>query len=170
MSAVAPGARNSGAQCLHQSLPGYADNGTVLHFLLFLDYGYGTGLSFYIHMDKRMHRLLLVLVTLALVISPLRGALAFPDLTALNGDDHCAQMPDGKHSMADKQRDACDQGCGGDCCDGACNSCVHGSIALAGSAFVIPETPDRLLIIRAAPGFSARTHHPPLRPPISLPV
>ena len=127
-------------------------------------------------MNKRMHRFLLVFVTLALVMSPMRGVLALPEMTAAEGADHCAQMQDGKHSMAgmqdpqaDSQRNACDQGCGGDCCDGACSSCVHGSFALAETAVAVPETHDKLLIIRVTPGFSARTIHPPLRPPISLP-
>ena len=127
-------------------------------------------------MNKRMHRFLLVFVTLALVMSPLRGVLALPVITAAEDADHCAQMQDGTHSMAamhdskaDNPGTACDQGCGGDCCDGACNSCLHGSIALADNAVVTPEMHDKLLIIRVSSGFSARTIHPPLRPPISLP-
>lgn len=125
-----------------------------------------------------MHKLLLAIVTLALVISPLRGALAMPVMTAADGADHCAQMQDGTHSMAhiagmqDSSTDypdhACDQGCGGDCCEDACNACAHASIALSTTISVISHNHYTPLNITVSYGVAGRTVHPPYRPPISL--
>lgn len=122
-----------------------------------------------------MHKLLLVIVTLALVISPLRGALALPVITPADGADHCTRMQDGMHSMAgmqdstaDNPDHACDQGCGGDCCDGKCSACVHGSIAISSNLVIFSDALDNLLIIKTSCGFSGRAVHPPFRPPIFL--
>ena len=125
--------------------------------------------------NNRMHKFLLVIVTLALVISPLRGALALPVISPADGADHCAQMQDGMHSMAgmqdpaaDNPGHACDQGCGGDCCDGACNACVHGPIAVSSNVPVTSAAHKDLLVVNISRGFSGRTVHPPFRPPIFL--
>lgn len=122
-----------------------------------------------------MHKLLLVIVTIALVISPLRGALALSVTSAADGAGHCAQMQDGMHSMAgmhdstaDNPDHACEQGCGGDCCDGACSVCVHGPVAVSNNVVVISDLHDNILNFKISRDFLRRTVHPPFRPPIFL--
>ena len=120
-------------------------------------------------MSSRNRQLVLILVTLALVITPLRGVLALPVMTVADVASHCQQMQDGMQAVAvDNQDQKCDQGCDGDCCDGACNACTHGSIALSGPIPVTLDNHESLLNSRVTYGVSDRTVHPPFRPPISL--
>ena len=130
-------------------------------------------------MNKLIYRLLLVVVASALALAPLRGALALPVIAAAADTSHCAQMQAGMHSpdqlaeiqdlTADDAAHGCDQGCGGNCCDGACNTCVHGSVALSSVIAVTADMHEDALDLTVSPGFSGRTVHPPFRPPISLP-
>ena len=128
-------------------------------------------------MRRKHQKLVLVLITLALVISPLRGVFAMPVMPAEDNDSHCAQMQD--HGSPQSQvtdlepttQDAghdCAQGCAGDCCDGACNTCVHSTVALPGfttvSAVVNLDSPSKSI----THGFTGQFVHPPFRPPISL--
>ena len=81
----------------------------------------------------RLQKLLLVLITLALAIAPLRGAWALPDIPAVDNESHCAQM---QHAIPDivsmvsmsHDNDAgapdCKQDCNGSCCDDTCSTCV----------------------------------------------
>jgi len=116
-----------------------------------------------------MRKLVLLLVTLALAIAPLRAALALPVMVVADEPDHCEQMQEGMQDVAvDNQDHSCDQGCGGDCCDGACNTCAHGSIALSGPITITSDNHESHLNSRVAYGVSGRTVHPPFRPPISL--
>jgi len=120
-------------------------------------------------MSSRNRKLVLILVTLALVITPLRGVLALPVMTVADEPTHCQQMQDGTQDVAvDNLDHKCDQGCGGDCCDGACNACAHGSIALSGPITITSDNHESHLNSRVAYGVSGRTVHPPFRPPISL--
>ena len=131
----------------------------------------------YTVMNNRMCRLLLVIMTLALVVSPLRGALAFPILSAVDDADHCAQMQEDEHSMeqmtgmqdstAGNPDTACELGCGGDCCDGACGTCLHGSMILSDILVGISDARDHS-VIKVSDNFSGRTAHPPFRPHIPL--
>ena len=148
------------------------------NILYSLDYVRDVGLLSSIQMKKQMHKLLLVIVALALALSPLRGALALPVSAAADDMVHCAQMKNGMHSpdhMADMQDSTadnsvheCDQGCDGDCCDGACNTCAHGAIALSSPITVSSQNPNNSLTTVLSYGVSGRTVHPPFRPPISL--
>jgi len=116
-----------------------------------------------------MRKFVLILVTLALAIAPLRAALALPVMVIADEPDHCEQMKEGMQDVAvDNQDHSCDQGCGGDCCDGACNACAHGSIALSGPITITSDNRDTHLNSRVAYGVSGRTVHPPFRPPIPL--
>ena len=139
-------------------------------------------------MNRRIHRILLVIVALALAVSPLRGALAVPLMAAADDATHCVQMQDDMQSpdhMDGMQAtnagnsdpdtldpgnsdSGCDQGCGGNCCDGACNACAHGALALLNTVTVSIDTHANLLNITLPHTFSGRTVHPPFRPPISL--
>jgi uncharacterized protein involved in copper resistance len=140
-------------------------------------------------MNRRIHRFLLILVALALVASPLRGVFALPLMVAADDATHCAQMQDGMqspdhmdgmqysvagnsdpdHSDPGNLDHGCDQGCGGNCCDEACNACAQGSIALSGPIAVTSDTHNSSLNIAVSYSVSGRTVHPPFRPPIALP-
>jgi len=126
-------------------------------------------------MSRQRRNLFLVLVTLALVISPLRGTLAMPVMSADDNNAHCEQMQDHgspQSQMAVPATDStghdCAQGCAGDCCDGACNTCVHNAVAIPGftnySAAVHVDSPK----LNTTRGFTGQFVHPPFRPPISL--
>ena len=127
---------------------------------------------------NRNHRILvLVLIAMALVISPLRGVFAMPVMPAEDNNSHCAQMQDhgsSQSQVADLEpatEDAghdCAQGCAGDCCDGACNTCVHSAVAITGFTTcnaAVQVDPLKLDITR---DFTGQFVHPPFRPPISL--
>ena len=130
-------------------------------------------------MDRRLQKLLLVIITLALAIAPLRGAWAIPDIPATDNESHCAQkqhaiqdtgpMADMQHheSGTDPARN-CEQGCDGSCCDDTCNTCVPGTSAISGTLALTPEVtrPPHNEVIPAA--FSRHTVIPLLRPPVSL--
>lgn len=127
-------------------------------------------------MNKKMRKLLLVIITLALVVSPLRGALALP-MIAVDDTDHCAQMQDDAHSLdhtagipdsaAGNPDNSCEQGCGGDCCDGACSVCTHGTSVLFSNITGVLEVRNNIQIINEFIVFSGQLVHPPFRPPIS---
>ena len=144
-----------------------------------LDYVGETGLVSCIMMNRWTHKFLLITVVLALAVSPMRGAFALPVMAPADDTTHCDQMqtamqsPDHMAGIQDSAADdfghKCDQGCGGDCCDGACNACAHGSIALSTTISVTSDnhyTPLNILVLY---GVFGRTVHPPFRPPISLP-
>jgi len=130
-------------------------------------------------MSKTVRNLILILTALALAVSPLRGALALPVMAVADDTNHCDQMqmamPSQVHTSAIKDstadtRDAgCDRGCGGDCCDGACNACAQGSMALSTTLAVTPDMYHSPLVLAVSHSISGRTVHPPFRPPISLP-
>jgi hypothetical protein len=130
-------------------------------------------------MDKRMQKLLLIFITLALAALPLRGAWSIPNTPATDSESHCAQMQHASQdtlSMADMQHPQdstgpdrnCQQGCNGSCCNDTCNTCVHGTSIIFGTLTLLPEIPGQLHdeIIPAA--FSGQTVKPLLRPPASL--
>ena len=126
-------------------------------------------------MSRQRRNLFLILITLALVISPLRGVLAMPVMSADDNNAHCEQMQDQgspqsqiKVSATDSAGHDCAQGCAGDCCDGACNTCVHSTVAIPGFTTcnaAVHVDPPKLDITR---GFTGQFVHPPFRPPISL--
>ena len=127
-------------------------------------------------MPKRLHKLMLLLLVLSLAAMPLRGTLALPADSLPDSESHCAGMQhDVQHAMPEMPRqdaspDAghqCQDGCNGDCCDTACNGCVHPATALPGNS--IPETLPHQPSLQSAriTGFTDRTVIPPLRPPAS---
>ena len=125
-----------------------------------------------------MYKILLVIVASAVALAPLRGVLALPVIAAADDASHCLQMKNGMHSpdqlagmqgsTADDSGHGCDQGCGGDCCDGACNACTHGSLALSSVIIVLSDIHNNSLNLTVSFGVSGRTVHPPFRPPIFL--
>ena len=129
-------------------------------------------------MNKRIYKILLVIITSALALAPLRGVLALPVIAAADDTSHCDQMQNGMHSRdqlagiqdstTDDSDHGCDQGCGGDCCDGACNACTHGSLALSSVIIVLSDIHNNSLNLTVSFGVSGRTVHPPFRPPIFL--
>ena len=123
----------------------------------------------------------LCLLAVALAVAPLRTVLALPVAAgAAEEAAHCATMSHGAHSMEHTgvgmhdgfkldpdQR--CERGCGGDCCNGSCGTCVHAGLALprtpAAGSDVYNDVPTRAVAYR----YAVRTIPPPFRPPISLP-
>ena len=134
-------------------------------------------------MRNRTQKFLLIFLALALAVAPLRGAFALPASAPADGTSHCEQMQaemqssghmaamqDAAVSQSKDTRDsACEQGCGGDCCDGACNACAHASMALSSTLTVASDNFYAPLNIIVSYGVSGRSIHPPFRPPISLP-
>lgn len=126
-------------------------------------------------MDKRAHDFMLLLIALAVAISPLRGALAFPSMPDTGAGAHCAEMQDAMHATHDMlaqtatdEQQGHDHDCDGECCDGACNACVQGTVACSAPTAVtvdIDASPVSRTPLRSFPGL---TVHPPFRPPISL--
>lgn len=129
-------------------------------------------------MRARSQNWFLLLLALALAVAPLRGAWTMPVSAGDESTPHCAQMdmpgtgmPTGmqQHDDAGETTHACEQGCGGDCCDGACNVCSHGTTTLADTVISTqqkhPVPTDRMFLV----SFPERTLIPPLRPPAFLP-
>jgi hypothetical protein len=96
-----------------------------------------------------MQKLLLLFLTLALAIAPLRGAWAIADIPVAMSESHCAQ-------------------CDGGCCDDSCNNCVHVTSGISKTLTLTPAVtgPPHTLTIPVS--FSVRTVIPLLRPPASL--
>ncbi|HAJ92584.1 MAG TPA: hypothetical protein DCO71_08235 [Gammaproteobacteria bacterium] len=124
-------------------------------------------------MDRRLQKLLLVLITITLAITPLRGAWAIADSPATDSGSHCDQMQD-TESMADMQHDnhagsAPDskQDCNGSCCDDSCSTCVHGSSAISSYHTVTAGVTDAPINTIFPVTFTGRTVTPLLRPPTS---
>ena len=124
-------------------------------------------------MRTKANKPLLLLMILALVIAPLRGAWAFavPDSSASETVPHCAQMdmPAAGQpvQLADEVDHPCKSGCNGDCCDNICNTCVHSPVSLLNTVAISPAAPGPNLATSAAASFPQRTLIPPLRPPAS---
>jgi len=125
-----------------------------------------------------MDRLLLILVTVALVAAPLRGSFALPVPAAADEAEDCAHLQDGMQGMvhatdrheagAGQPDPGCDPGCAGDCCGGKCGTCAHASIALPGATLAIAGRYSRFHSVPVLQHCAGRTVHPPFRPPIIL--
>ena len=123
------------------------------------------------------HRLLLLLLSLALAMTPLRGALGHISLTTASSEHHCTQMSHGMHSpgkpvnhpampdSGDSGHD-CSRGCNGTCCTGAC-TCVHAAMAIPVSLWTVLLLTTAARHTRLFPGFTQRSLPPPFRPPVS---
>jgi hypothetical protein len=125
-------------------------------------------------MSKPARKLLLILLSLALAVSPLRGAWALSMIATADSTSHCAQMQqDMNHAapvmgMNDRNTDSghpCNDDCNGNCCDGACTTFTP---ALSYTAFVTPGTYTLFLNNLSSDAFPERTVIPPLRPPALL--
>ena len=128
-------------------------------------------------MSKRPHKLLMILLSLALAVSPLRITWALSMTATVDVDEHCAQMQqdnngaDSEMAMDDSNTGyghPCNSDCDGNCCDDACMTCAHATPALSYTSFV---TPDNYLIYLnnlSSDTFPERSVIPPLRPPAPL--
>ncbi len=132
-------------------------------------------------MRTRTHKLLQVLLALALAIAPLRGAWAAPDMTAPAATDsspaHCEHMQHGKpadnaahgmhagHNVAMQNSGPCDHDCGGSCCDASCNACVHATPAIPGAIRLLSGSAAETLHTTPSPLFPERPAIPLLHPP-----
>ena len=129
-------------------------------------------------MTHRLRTLLLLFITLALAVAPLRGALALPAIASTDSDSHCAEM---MHSMPaadgstqqqattpDKQTEDCCHQCDGSCADNNCADCVHSSIAIANSIASNPELHNTAQTSPLLVSFPPGNFSPPYRPPVSI--
>ena len=128
-------------------------------------------------MSKRTHKLLMILLSLALAVSPLRATWALPMTTAVDVDSHCEQMQqdnnaaDSSMAMDDGNTGSghpCNDDCNGNCCEGACTSCAHATPALSFTALVTPGNYRIFLNNLSSDAFPERMAIPPLRPPAPL--
>lgn len=127
-------------------------------------------------MHSWLHKLLLILVTLAVAFAPLRGTLALPVAAAPAAEDHCAGMqhdPSQLQQLAqqDGQADGghhdCQSGCNGSCCDQDCSTCLHhATVGLPASVFALRDAPARSYAVPVADSFPERPPTPLLRPPL----
>jgi hypothetical protein len=119
-------------------------------------------------MGKQTHKLLLLLLTLALAIAPLRGAWAIADIPVSETESHCAQLDmQLQHTDTGSTHD-CKQGCDGACCDDNCNSCVHASSGISNSLTLTTAKTAATHDTTLPESFSIRTVIPLLRPPAAL--
>jgi uncharacterized protein involved in copper resistance len=124
-------------------------------------------------MSQRPNKLILILVALALAVSPLRSALALPAAASTDSESHCTAMqhtgamPGMHHPDSADAGQPCKAACSGDCCDSACKSTVNPASALLDGSLtpVSPYHPP--LKITLSSRFSNRTVMPLLRPPAS---
>jgi hypothetical protein len=128
-------------------------------------------------MRHRLHKLLLILVTLSVAFAPLRGAWALPDAGTAGTESHCAGMQHdmqqmdhdtGHNGKADNNSHKCKSGCNGSCCDKSCSACLHAAAAVTVSLSVLPDTPVHEHSLFVTDTFPERHLKPPLRPPLAL--
>jgi hypothetical protein len=128
-------------------------------------------------MHRRLHTLLLILVTLSVALAPLRGAGALPEVATPGTGSHCAGM---QHDMQQMDHDAshgdntgnnshkCKAGCNGSCCDKSCSVCMHATAAIPAGVIVLHATPDHEHGLPVADNYPDRHPDPPLHPPITI--
>lgn len=127
-------------------------------------------------MDGRTEKFLLVIVMLAVVLAPLRGAFALTTVLSASDRFHCTGMQHLMHSRMAAEGighspagcvgHCCGQGCDRTCCDGAC---VQAPVALTGATArdsVASGHDLYTLIPHHSPGPASS---PLFRPPIALP-
>ena len=119
-------------------------------------------------MDKQPHTLLLLLLTLALAIAPLRGAWAVAEMPVVEVESHCAQLDMQLQDSGSGSAHDCKQGCDGACCDTGCDSCVHVTSAISNTLTLAPAVTGPPLTLNIPTNFTVRTIIPLLRPPSSL--
>jgi hypothetical protein len=130
-------------------------------------------------MSKQANRLVLVLLALALLVSPLRSTWAMSTQDTADSGSHCAQMQDNTPSAdthhplsandADSDPDkTCNGCCDVDCINMDCNACAHAASAIADILTVLTATPVAPASTLFAHNYSERTVIPLLRPPASL--
>jgi hypothetical protein len=129
-------------------------------------------------MHRRLRTLLLILVTLSVALTPLRGVWALQEATTPDTNSHCAGM---QHDMQqtdhharhggkpdDKAHD-CKFGCNDSCCDKSCSACLHASAAIPACLIVLRDKPDQKHRPAVTGAFPDRYLKPPLRPPLAFP-
>jgi hypothetical protein len=125
-------------------------------------------------MHRRLHNLLLVLVTLSVALAPMRGAWALPEAATPDTESHCAgmqhdmqQMDHGTGHVGNTGNNShkCKSGCNGSCCDKSCSVCLHATVAIPASVIVLRAAPEHEHSLPVACNFADRHPDPPLHPP-----
>ena len=115
-----------------------------------------------------MQKLLLLFLTLALAIAPLRGALAIVDIPVTMSESHCAQADIQHQDTGASSTHDSKQECDGACCDDSCNNCVHVTSGISKTLTLAAAVTGPPHAITIPVSFSVRTVIPLLRPPASL--
>lgn len=132
-------------------------------------------------MRTRTHKLLQILLALALAVAPLRASLAAADSTptAATGDNatHCEHMQPGPtadsdshgmhagHDSALTDSAPCNHDCGGSCCGASCSTCVHATLAIPANLTLLPGSTAGTPSTSFSPLFPERPAIPLLHPP-----
>ena len=128
-------------------------------------------------MHSRLHKLILIMVTLSVAFSPLRGAWALPDAGPPDTGSHCAGMQHDMQQMnhgtdpggdPDSQPHKCKSGRNGSCCDKHCSACLHTAAAIPASTIVLRDSPELEHGLPLSHNFPQRHLKPPLRPPLAI--
>jgi hypothetical protein len=130
-------------------------------------------------MKAPLHTLLLITLTFALVLAPLRGALAITALSTADSNNHCAEMMPSMpatdsaatqhHAVTqDSNTEDCCQQCDGSCADSNCVNCVQSTIAIANIVSLYPDSHSRAQISPLLVSFPQGNFSPPYRPPVSI--
>ena len=115
-----------------------------------------------------MQKLLLLFLTLALAIAPLRGALAIVDIPVTMSESHCAQSDIQHQDTGASSTHDSKQECDGACCDDSCNNCVHVTSGISKTLTLTPAVTGPPHTPAIPVSFSVRTVIPLLQPPASL--
>ena len=132
-----------------------------------------------ITVNTRLRTLLLIALTFALAIAPLRGALAIAALATTDTDSNCAEMMHIKslsdsntiqhqHATQSNKTDDCCQDCGGDCGDSSCVNCVNITTAILYTVSLFPDSHSTTQTVPVTASFPHGNFSPPFRPPVSL--
>ena len=129
--------------------------------------------------NTRLRTFLLITLTFALAVAPLRGALAIATPATADTEPDCAEMT---HAMpsADSttihhhdsaqtgKTDDCCQDCDGTCGDSNCVDCVNASTAILNTDSLLPEYHSTTQTLPVVVSFPPGNFSPPFRPPVSL--
>jgi hypothetical protein len=129
-------------------------------------------------MQRRLHKLLLVLITLSVAFAPLHGAWALPEAGTNDTESRCAGMQHDSQQLnhhadhgvkSDSKPHKCKSGCNGFCCKQGCSICLHHTTAaIPASLVVLRDIPVHEHGQTVADNFPERHLKPPLRPPLAL--
>ena len=118
-------------------------------------------------MHTQLKKFLLTLLVLALAAAPLRSSWATPEAPA-TATSHCAQLEMQHTDHGNSDKETCETGCSGSCCDASCQGCASTGSAIPNSLVLLSPASSRTHNPASRTAFSGRTLIPLLRPPATL--